>query len=93
MCLQGCQVIRPHGLLSWPEPHASPVLPGEGTKVGWDESTEGAQGVVLERETDGRCKMRRGGEVIAGTLVRVLGFTLRYLEVTQAPKSKMAIQK
>lgn len=42
-------VIRPHGLLSWPEPHASPVLPGEGTKVGWAESTEGVQGVELER--------------------------------------------
>lgn len=37
--------------------------------------------------------MRRGGEVTAGTPVRVLGLTLRYLEVTQDPKSKMANQK
>lgn len=55
-------------------PSAGPVLPGEGTKVGWAESTEGTRGGVLVG-TEGRREIRRGGEVTVGTIVRLLGLS------------------
>ena len=55
-------------------PSAGPVLPGEGTKVGWAESTEGTRAGVLVG-TEGRREMRRGGEVTVGTIVRLLGLS------------------
>ena len=42
-----------------PAPSAGPVLPGQGTKVGWAESTEGTRGGVLVGDR-GKTKDEKG---------------------------------